>query len=104
MKDNRWWRGPSFLQRGEDEWPDMRFGEAPETYKEVKSEKWKQPVDNERLKGKAYLLEAPRSEVETRPDPTKCSKWYKIYRKGTMETGISLLQVVGWMNRIISSA
>ena len=26
-----WWHGPSFLQCGEDEWPERKFGKAPES-------------------------------------------------------------------------
>ena len=34
--DNRCWHGTSFLQCREDEWPERKFGKAPEAYREVR--------------------------------------------------------------------
>ena len=45
--DDCWCHGPSFLQGGEDEWPQRKFKKAPEAYEEVKSEKRGQFKRNE---------------------------------------------------------
>ena len=47
VKDDCWLYGPPFLKRREDEWPERKFGKAPEAYKEVKSEKRQQLVEKE---------------------------------------------------------
>ena len=44
IKDGCWWYGPPFLNIREDEWPERKFGKAPEAYKEVESEKREQFV------------------------------------------------------------
>ena len=45
--DDCWWHGPSFLQCKEEDWPEKKFGKAPEAYKEVDSEKEGQFERNE---------------------------------------------------------
>lgn len=40
-KDDCWWHGILLLQNGEDKWPERKIGQAPDAYKEVKSEKKK---------------------------------------------------------------
>ena len=67
--DDCWWHGPSFLQCGEDEWPERKFGKVPEAYKEVKSKKRGQFEKNEPSNNaQSYYVETVKSKSE--PDPT----------------------------------
>ena len=100
--DDCWWHGPSFLQCGEDEWPERKFGKAPETYKEVKAEKRGQfERDEPSSTAQSYYVETVKFKSE--PDPTDYSKWYRIQSKGKLEIGISLVRVTGWINRLLAN-
>ena len=102
IKDDCWWYGPSFLKIREDEWPERKFGKAPEAYKEVKSEKREQFVEKElSINAQSYYGETvtPKST----PNPMEYSKWYRINSKGKLEIGMSLVRVTGWINRFLAN-
>ena len=102
IKDDCWWYGPSFQKNREDEWPERKFGKAPEAYKGVKSEKREQFVEKElSMNAKSYYGETvtPKST----PNPTEYSKWYRINSKGKLEIGMSLVRVTGWINRFLAN-
>ena len=100
VTDDCWCHGPSFLQGGEDEWPQRKFEKAPEAYEEVKSEKRGQFERNEPSNNaQSYYVETVKSKSE--PDPTDYSKWYGIQSEGKIEIGISLVRVTGWINRFL---
>lgn len=102
VKDDCWWYGPPFLKRREDEWPERKFGKAPEAYKEVKSEKREQLVEKElSMNAQSYYVETVKPK--STPDPMEYSKWYRTKPKGKLEIGMSLVRVTGWINRFLAN-
>ena len=106
--DDSWWHGPLYLQKDETEWPDRKFGSAPQAQKEVKSEKREQltaKIDSEdHPERNIYFAEATHVDKENRPDATKYSKWYRTHPKRKLEIGLSMVRVVGWINRFVNNA
>ncbi|XP_015778734.1 PREDICTED: uncharacterized protein LOC107356639 [Acropora digitifera] len=102
IKDECWWYGPLFLKISEDEWPERKFGKAPEAYKGVKSEKREQFVEKElSMNAQSYYGETvtPKST----PNPIEYSKWYRINSKGKLEIGMSFVRMSGWINRFLAN-
>ena len=91
--DDCWWHGPSFLQCGEDEWPERKFGKAPEAYKEIKSEKRRQFERNEPSNNaQSYYVETMSNQRTSQIIQNG------IQSKGKLEIGISFVRVTGWIN------
>lgn len=102
VKDDCWRYGAPFLNCREDEWPERKFGKAPEAYKEVKSEKREQLVEKElNMNAQSYYVETVKPK--STPDPMEYSKWYRTKPKGRLEIGMSLVRVTGWINRFLAN-
>ena len=68
--DDCWWHGPSFLQCGEDEWSERKFGKAPEAYKEegrAKQQYTELLCGNSKIQGRTR----PNGLFKMVPDPAK---------------------------------
>ena len=68
--DDCWWHGPSFLQCKEDDWPEKKFGKAPEAYKEegrAKQQYTELLCGNSKIQGRTR----PNGLFKMVPDPVK---------------------------------
>ena len=83
-KDTCWWEGPEFLKNLEEYWQVRKSGSSAEAHEEIKAERHDRfenpaaPALNSYLVGE-QLQRDEEDQVTWKLDPTRYSKWYRVY-------------------------
>ena len=108
-----WWKGPTFLAFPEGDWPKPKSANPEEeALTEVKAER--RPVLENQLpkpeeESKTQYSEKEHSTFVTIEkknwllNPARFSKWYRVFSKGQLEIGHSLVRVRSWVKRFIKN-